>query len=116
MLVYQSHNTIIFLNINFDTCTTNILLLQKVLEVELPKNLPLSQRMINKGITADSINDEALKNFDFSFGDPDPSTKLNLDHQSNISTKMIEDKYKSSSAKPSKQTNKLVYKKNNTVI
>lgn len=72
--------------------------------------------MINKGITADNINDEALKNFDFSFGEPDSSTRPSIEHQPNISSKTIEEKNKSSSAKLGKMTNKIILKKNNTII
>lgn len=43
----------------------------------LPKGLPLSQRMLNRGYTSDTMTEEVLRNIDFSYGGPDtpPTTE-----------------------------------------
>lgn len=37
----------------------------------MPKHLPLSQRMLNKGYTSDNLTPEIIRNMDFSYGGPD---------------------------------------------
>ena len=40
-------------------------------DIRLPHHLPLSQRMINKGYTSDSLTVEAIQSMDLSYGGPD---------------------------------------------
>ncbi|KAK7469672.1 hypothetical protein BaRGS_00036301, partial [Batillaria attramentaria] len=40
-------------------------------DITLPQNLPLSQRMINRGYTSDNLTTESIRQMDFSFGGPD---------------------------------------------
>ena len=40
-------------------------------DIQLPSHLPLSQRMINKGYTSDSLTAETIQSMDFSYGGPD---------------------------------------------
>ena len=45
--------------------------LQNFVDVKIPENMPLSQRMVNKGYTSLNLTEDKLMNMDFSYDGPD---------------------------------------------
>jgi len=45
--------------------------LQTVMDIKLPANMPLSQRMINKGYSSTNMSEETLLTMDFGYGGRD---------------------------------------------
>lgn len=93
-----------------------------VMDIKIPDNMPLSQRMINKGYTSANLTEDKLLKMDFGYGGPDspPSGEQGeTASRKNISgTRQSDrdDKTRSSfRATPNKQLYTPVFKKHHTV-
>ena len=93
------------------------------MDVKIPENMPLSQRMVNKGYTSLNLTEDKLMSMDFSYGglDTPPSAEQGEEpvHKTVVGSKLSNKETKSRKTSLRNQSrNKLftpVLKKHNTV-
>ena len=98
--------------------------LQTFVDVKIPENMPLSQRMVSKGYTSLNLTEDKLMSMDFSYGGPDtpPSgeqgeetTRKTVVGGSRMSNRDIKSRATSLRNQPRNKLFTPVLKKHNTV-